>query len=221
MALNLQFTVEQSDDAATLYLIDSTGDYDASTNPGGYGGSNTARSDLALLAVATYKATSGDVDLVIAAYDPEVVTQFVITAEGSDGWTQFKVFPVARKTGSETPSTNDFVYDFTANQLQRWNGSSWVSATVSELVSNDKTHVTEDYPVLYDLWLAYNNLNKLIILGCATETKSDLHKYLVDTRVMLVGTIALFAEGSFSQAQKNIEKYQSRVDVLKSLTTPS
>lgn len=224
MALQQRFTIQQSDDALSIYVIDGTGEYDAGTNTGGYGTPNTARSDIAIFLVGNYKATEGDIALSINTYDPEIVTEFTVASYVTngvpvDGHIQFQIYSIPRKTGAETPDLNDFVYDFSGNQLQRWNGSTWVSATTADLVSNDVDHITKDYPLLYTLWLAFNNLNKIIILGCPTETKNELNKYITDTRVMLSGTIALFAEGSFAVAQKSIEKYQSGVDYINSLNS--
>lgn len=218
MALIQNFTVSQNQAGTVLYLADSTGDYDAGDNTGGYGAPNTARNLLALIALAKYKASTGDVDLTVDSYDPESVTQWTISDNDSDGHVEIKVYSIAKKTGSETPVTNDFVYDFSGNQLQRWNGSSWVSATYSELEDNDITHTTIDYPVLSAVWVAFNNCNKLYISGSSTMSRNDLKAAISDTSAILNGTIALFAEGSFATAQKNIERYQSRVDTLTALT---
>lgn len=218
MALVQRFSVSQSEDASVIYLNDETGDYDASDNPGGYGTPNTARADLALIVLAAYKASTGDEELTPSTYDPESVEQWEYASNGKDGHFQFDVYPVAKKTGAETPSTNDFVYDFSGDQLQRWNGSAWVSAEDSELEDNDEAHTTVDYPILALMWIAFNNLNKLSISGCKSESKSDIQKYIMDTENMLNGVIALFAEGSYAQAQENIEKYQSRVDYLAALS---
>ncbi len=38
MALKIDFSYSQSSDAKLLYIYDTTGTYDATTNPGGYGG---------------------------------------------------------------------------------------------------------------------------------------------------------------------------------------
>ncbi len=217
MALQQSFSVSQSQDASILYLTDTTGNYNVTTNPGGYGSPNVARTDLALILIVTYKATEADVDIQPSTYNPETIGLWTIPYDQNDGWVEFKVYPIAKKTGAETPSLNDFVYDFSGDQLQRWNGSAWVSAVYSELVTNDVAHTTVDYPVLGEMWVAFNNINKLYISGCKTMNRSDLKAAISDTSAMLNGTIALFAEGAFSQAQENIEKYQSRVDTLSEL----
>lgn len=45
MALNIKFRIEQSGDCKTFKIFDSTGTYNASTNPGGYGTPNPAATD--------------------------------------------------------------------------------------------------------------------------------------------------------------------------------
>lgn len=221
MALQQQFTVSQSQDAATLYLNDDTGDYSAVDNPGGYGTPNTARNALALILIVNYKASTGDEALTPDTYDPETIELWTIPGNAKDGHVEFKVYAIdAYPTGSEpgAPATNDFIYDTTLNRLERWNGSAWVTATNSELTTNDVAHTTVDYPVLGLMWIAFNNINKLYISSPTTTNRNDLKDAISDTAAMLNGTIALFAEGAYAQAQKNIEKYQSRVDTLTALS---
>lgn len=217
MALSQVFSVSQNQAATVFYPSDDTGDYSL-TNPGGYGSPNTARADLAILLVVKYHPSTATVALTVGTYDPKTVTDWTVTGNGKDGHFSFTFYSVARKTGSETPVLNNFVYDFTGNQLQRWNGSSWVSATTADLETNDAAHKTIDYPSLGFMFIAFNNLNKRFILGCKTMSRQDIQAAIVETAAMLNGTIALFAEGSFSQAQENIEKYASRVVVLADLT---
>lgn len=218
MALQQSFEVSQNQLATIIYITDTTGTYDVSSNPGGYNTPNENRTDLALIMLATYKGSEADVDLTIDSYDPEDVTEWQVTDSPADGWHLFNVYSIAKKTGAETPVLNDFVYDFSGNHLQRWNGSSWVNVEYSELADNDVTHISVDYPVLSDLWSAFNLLNKLYIAGCKTMNRNDLKAAISDTSAMLNGTIALFAEGAFAQAQENIEKYQSRVDTILTLS---
>lgn len=218
MALTQVFQFSQSQDASLVYVTDITGDYNASTNPGGYGAPNTARNALANYIILEYKASTGDESLTVEAYDPEDVEQWTATWNENDGHFTATVYPVPIKTGAETPAENDFVHDAAANQLQRWNGAAWVSAVVTELEDNDFSHTTTNYPILANMYVAFNNLNKLLISGCKTAPKSDIQKYIIDTQGMIYGTIALFAEGSYQQAQENIEKFNSKVVEFTALT---
>lgn len=217
------FQVSQSDDGGTIYLSDITGDYNVSTNPGGYGAPNTARTDLALILIVNYKAIAGDESIAVSGYDPEVVTQWTMPNITKDGHYEFKVYQVPRSGTEGAPVSGMFRWDFATNLLERYNGSTWVtSAAVDgiyvELEQYDRPHTTVNYPILYDLWMANNNINKLYILGSKTTARADLQKAIFDTKTMMSGVIAIFAEGNYQQAQENIEKYQSRVDALIALT---
>lgn len=214
MALIQAFEVSENIGGSILYLDDTTGTYDVTDNPGGYGTPNTERTDLALIVIAKYKGVrDGDVEIEANTYNPETVTQFVFEALNGDGRYQFKVYSVARKTGSETPSTNDFVYDFTGNQLERWNGSAWVDAENSELEDNDETHTTVEHAHIPDLFTAYNRVNELLVGGCQVS-KNDLFQYLMETTAVLNGSLSIYTEGNYAEFQDVIEKYQSRVDTL-------
>jgi len=217
MALQQSFAFSESQDGTILYLDDTTGEYDAISNPGGYGSPNTARTDLAIVVVTNYKPVVGDTLLTAETYDPEVAIQWEYQTLPADGWYQAMIFTVPKKTGAESPVLNDFVYDFTANQLQRWNGSSWAVATSADLVTYDFDHVLENHPHLKDLFSAFNWLNKLL-LGACCDPDNDLVQYMMETDVVINGGLALFTEGNYNQFEKNIEKYQSRVNTILALS---
>lgn len=217
MALSQVFEVSENVGGSILYLDDNTGDYEVSENPGGYGAPNTARTDLALIVIVKYKATEADVAIAASTYNPEVVTQFVFPTLNGDGWYQFNIYSVARKTGAETPVTNDFVYDFSGNVLQRWNGSAWVTATNSELEDNDVAHETVEHAHIPDLFTAHNRVAELLITGCSVS-RSDLFLYQQETIAMLNGSLAVFTSGNYAEFQDIVEKYQSRVDSIIALT---
>jgi hypothetical protein len=82
--------------ASTMTITDATGDYNASTNPTGYGSPNTARNVLALYLYAINKRYDGGSDLVnteltIATYDPTIVSEWTVTLN-KDGWQQVTVY---------------------------------------------------------------------------------------------------------------------------------
>jgi hypothetical protein len=223
------FQTLQSPDAGTLYVNDITGAFSA--NGTGYGGSNTSRLNLALIMLAKYKPLSGDVRLTVSAYDPEgtsetQVSQWVIPSISTynDGHFEFNIYQVPKSGTEGTAVAGLFRWDYATNLLERYTGAAWVTSPATngnqylELETYDRPHTTVDYPVLSDMWIALNNLNKLSILGCKTESRSDIQKAIMETTNMLNGTISLFAEGAFSQAQENVEKYQSRVEYLLSLS---
>lgn len=93
MALELKIqntAVTASGDAMTV--TDVTGDYDASTNPTGYGAPNEERANLALFLRSFNKLTTGDVELVIDDNDsPNTVTEWSVSLN-KDGWDQTTIY---------------------------------------------------------------------------------------------------------------------------------
>lgn len=55
MALDLKINITQADNGAFITLYDTTGAYDAGTNPGGYGAPNPATTDLNAATLQLYK----------------------------------------------------------------------------------------------------------------------------------------------------------------------
>lgn len=214
MALVYNFEVSENELGTILYLDDNTGIYEATENPGGYGAPNTARADLALIVLAKYKASSGDVTITASTYDPETVTQWTFPASTlqGDGYYKFDVYPVAKKA-AQSPTLNTFVYDFTNNRLERGTGSAWVTAVYTELETYSAAKETVHHAHIPDLFSAFNLINKLIIEGNDTG-RTDLKQYLLETRVMIAGSLSYFTEGNYTLFQTNIEKYQSRVDTI-------
>ena len=269
MAVSQTFAITESEDGTIIYITDETGEYDAVSNPNGYGavtsagafdvgvvytiisvgttdftligagsnaigvsftatgvgtGTGTAgtvnkpRGNIALIILGKYKASTGNTDLTFDTYDPEIDTQFSVPDLDTDGYYQFLIYTVDRYV-AQSPTLNTFVYDFTANQLQRGNGAAFVSATASELEDNDIANETKDWPHIPDLSRAKNYLNKLLLIGTQQSVKkTDLQQFLISTEVMYYGGIALFGEGSYTTFQEEIEKYQSRVDTILELT---
>lgn len=217
MALLQVFTIRENQGGSIIYIPDETGTYDAISNLGGYGTPNIERTDLALIILGKYKASTGDTDLTFDTYNPEVVTQFSVSDLTTDGYYQFKVYSVDRYV-AQPPTLNTFVYDFTTHALKRGNGSSFVTAVYSELEDNDIVNNTKDWPHIPSLSMARNYLNKLLLIGAQSAKKTDLQQFLIATEVMMFGGLSLFTEGSYTTFQEEIEKYQSRVDVILELT---
>lgn len=218
MALAQRFVVTDSQDGTTIYVSDETGTYDAVSNPGGYGAPNTERDQLALVILGRLKGSTADTELTPDAYDPESVTQFAFSGLTLDGYYQFKIYTVD-KFVAQPATLNTFVYDFTGNQLQRGNGATFVSAEDEELEDNDIANSTKAWPHIPDLSRSKNYLNKLLLINPYPSTRrSELREFLIDTEIVYYGVIALFGEGSYTTAQEQIEKYQSRVDTILELT---
>lgn len=217
MALSQDFTSAESSTGTTIYVDDSTGNYDVN-NEGGYGSPNTERSSLALIATLTYKEGSGDIEQTIQAYDPETVDRFEwqgIEAD-SNGWFQAKIYTFAIKTGSEAPSEGDYVYNGVSNELERYDGSAWVGVLQEDYkaqLEGDGVSATEtiDHLHLSGYYRAFNYLVKLIVTGCNCKSRNDLRSYKSEVKEQLEGFRIHFFEGNRIQAQKDAERYQERI----------
>lgn len=85
--------------ASTLSVVESTGSYDASTNPTGYGSPNAAFSDHAHYAIIRKKNVNGVADevLVLSSYDETVATAFT-APRTVDGWYEGKKLNIVKWT---------------------------------------------------------------------------------------------------------------------------
>lgn len=94
MALELKEAVSQKADGTEFYIevVNATGVYNVSTNPGGFGAPNPARNTLALIFYGNHKKVAGDVLAVPVTYDPLVVSQFTILLdEAKNGHIQYYI----------------------------------------------------------------------------------------------------------------------------------
>lgn len=223
MALSQSFSTSENTLGTIIYVDDDTGLYTINTT-GGYGSPNTERTDLALIAFLEYKASTGDVVQTIQTYDPEVVTQFEwqgISAN-SNGWYQATIYTFNKKTGAETPSTGDYVYDFTADELQRWSGAAWVAiaeASWKTQIESDALTptATKNHMHLSGYYKAFNYMVKLIATGCSCRTVNELRSYRNEVKEQLDGFRIHFCEGSRTQAQLDAERYNDRIAELLAL----
>ncbi len=219
MALVQRFTITENQAGTITTISDATGAYDVTSNPTGYGAPNTERTNLALIIIGKYKASIGDTELTFDAYNPETVTSFTVSNLTLDGYYQYNVYPVP-KSGTEPGDVlNTFRYDFATDQLERYNGATWIAAEYTELQTYSAANVANAWPHIPQLFKAKNYLNKLLLIGTQLSVKkTDLQQYLMATEIMVNGGISLFGEGSYTTFQEEIEKYQSRVDTILELT---
>lgn len=218
MALKQTFSSEPKSNLGTEILFkDTTGDYSV-TNTGGYGSPNTERADLALIGIFHYKPISGDVDKTPVAYDPETVIQWELQSISLDGWYRGDIYSVPKSTGMETPSTNDFRYDFATDLLERYNGSSWVTASNADLETYGADYLveTEDYIHLARMEKAFIHINKLLAKGCECNDKDELRLKKADVHEKIIGVYSDFCatsgSGNKTTAQQTVEDFKKTVD---------
>lgn len=223
MALLQSFSTSENSLGTIIYLDDDTGAYSAS-NLTGYGSPNTERTALALISFLDYKLDAGDVVQSPESYDPEDVTRWEwqgIDAD-SNGWYQTNTYTFNKKTGSETPVTGDYVYDFTADELQRYNGAAWVAIASASWKTQIETDAltptaTKNHMHLSGYYKAFNHMVKLIATGCKCKAIEDLRNYKREIKEQLEGFTIDFQEGNRSIAQLNAERYADRITELLSI----
>lgn len=80
-----------STDGTTLVVTDTTGNYDVTTNPGGYGSPNETRANLYLKLFVSIRKSTGREYLTVPAYNENTATTWTIT-DTADGWHELYLF---------------------------------------------------------------------------------------------------------------------------------
>lgn len=108
-----------TDDGTTIELEDNTGDYDVSSNPGGYGSPNDARASIGLKLFITRQAVAGDEVMTVTNYDdtdPGAVTKFRFT--NTDGGVYNALFcGVLDYAGGTTYADGELAYNPTTEKF--------------------------------------------------------------------------------------------------------
>lgn len=101
-----------TNDRTQINVIDSTGDYDAEDNPGGYGSPNPERSDLAVF-IFMYDKTPNEDDVLLEDVDntsPETADEWFGTID-HDSWYQFLVVSVPIWTSEGLNGSGVYIVD--------------------------------------------------------------------------------------------------------------
>lgn len=112
-------------DFLSFVINDSTGNYDATNNPTGYGSPNATRVSLALFVRAYNKRYNGSTDLTDILLvdtpntsDPTAVTKWTI-ALNKDGWQHVTIYGLRRYDTAVLFSVNEIVYDYVSGELRQ------------------------------------------------------------------------------------------------------
>lgn len=213
----LENTNTTNDLGSILYLKDSTGDYDALTNVGGYGDPNTERSDVALFVTAYYVSTKSTLPVTIKGYDPLVATDFVVNLT-MDGWYKFNMlaFPIYDPLLLETYNPGTAYYDPISGGL----------VSIKKTVDGDNYAVERTLESLSNIGYEVSIIDSFIIYN-SSKTKVRLNSFISDLltnnvdfkdknlirlkdnynaiRAILQGAVYEFCRGNKYTAQKSIE----------------
>jgi len=177
--------------------------------------SSPARNTIAVFVMLVNPTKAGDVEYLASAFDPELATVFTFLGISLDGDFVAYYWAVSYKTGAETPTLNDFVWDAPTNVLQRWNGTSWVSATISDL----KLYAPNAFPKKHNahnpsFTLAIQNLNRMYVNGDKRLSKSQIEILLPEATITLQGATQNFTDLAYSAYQSVIEGYAPTVKMI-------
>lgn len=140
MALQLVISETSiSDDCDTLVVSDTTGNYNVTTNPGGYGAPNATRASLYLLVLVNLRLSSGRQAIDVPTYNKNTGSTWTITL-AQDGWYEIYAFACQIYAGGTTYALGYITYDLATDayykSLQAGNtghavtASAWWEATV-------------------------------------------------------------------------------------------
>lgn len=221
MALQIQVTKSStSSDCTTLIIQDSTGNYNALTNPGGYGVPNPIRANIGLKLFVTLKKTTGDIPIAISTYNEITVSQWSVTIT-EDG--HYELFLVACDFYSNltTYASGDIIYDSATDKfyisLQNSNtgyslaDTAWwrEDPTIDEFddANNIISKDVEDIVELCNSRVCRAQLALDVVCNCNCEDKTKFQLY---DRLSVLYDAAVYAEGfgMFSDAQKHVEEIQ-------------
>jgi hypothetical protein len=114
MPLIVKGDVTQNSVGNELYIevLNATGSYNVSTNPGGFGTPNPARNSLALVLVANHKLSAEDQPASIQSYNPLSVTSFTVNiSKAVNGVLQWNVLAIPIFDSGGSYSDGAVVYD--------------------------------------------------------------------------------------------------------------
>lgn len=111
MALELELTKDSiSSNCLTLTVSDTTGDYNATTNPTGYGAPNETRANLYLKFFVTLRKSTGRESITVSGYNENTVTSWAVTI-AEDGWYELYLFACKAWSSGTTYQLNYIAYD--------------------------------------------------------------------------------------------------------------
>jgi hypothetical protein len=229
MALILNITKDSiSSDGATLKVVDSTGDYDATDNPGGYGTPNPDRSDLALFLRAFGKQIAeDDVTLTIATYNPQTADEWDITLQ-TDGWQQIKTYGLLLYNVNTNFSVGELVYNVATEEIfkiltKSGSGPYTYTYEVVEIDEIDEDGVSVAYEavlntlVIPELDKCLYSANKKYLSEVDTTSKTvpcdddNFNQYLkIDSYLKAIAYD--FAAGNYTASQEMVEQAEKLCD---------
>jgi len=210
-----------------LEVRESTGDYDAEENEGGFGSPNPERSTIALLVYAVHKLLAGNVTASVQAYNPASVATFTIAmSRAVNGIIDYTVFALTFYDDQITYEDGDVVYDIENPSepfVKEMVLGEWVVRSLPEIIGNANVIQHSDTTISTPAVLSLKNqLLAEKVLKLRAYKKNEIPKEELDDarfRCLYVdglhrSAMDAFCNQAFNEAQTNIEeilKYESEV----------
>lgn len=115
LQLAVQYTSITSD-CGTVVITDTTGNYNASTNPTGYGAPNDARSILYLQLLVNLRKSTGREVITVPSYNQNTASSWTITIT-EDGWYEVYLFGCQAWGAGFTYGLNAIAFDVATNKF--------------------------------------------------------------------------------------------------------
>lgn len=230
MALTINIVKSSlNSDGTVMNLSDSTGAYNVSDNPGGYGTPNPDRDQLAIYLRAYNKRSDDDVALSIATYDKVTASTWAVTLN-KDGWQQVNSYGLRFYSTDTSFSVLELVYNVATAEIWKIltkTGSGPYTYTYS--VATEADLEDTDNVVLYK-----STLNTITLVNFDKCIYRALKKYndniSADTpelatldanfnRYLKLGSYGKsisydFAAGNYTNAQEMVEQTEDICDCL-------
>jgi hypothetical protein len=222
MALELSIYKYGINDAGTIITVkDNTGNYNADSNPTGYGSPNPERNTLALFLRAYAKRYDGgdeivDTNLTVtpASSDKTAVDTWDVTLLSKDSWVQATIYGLQLYSTSTSFEIGELTYHAGTDQIRKiltktGDGPYTYTYDVVEESALDEESYVKAYETILNTYAipnlceCVNKANKKYFTA-KEKDEVDFRRYL-EFKGEVVGIKNDFGFGNYSEAQKTIE----------------
>lgn len=223
MALILSATKTSiTTDCGTIVVTDSTGTYDVTTNPNGYGAPNETRANLYLKVCLSLRKSTGREDITIDDYNDNTASTWSITVT-EDGWYEIYFFACKAWSGATTYQLNYVIYDASTDLYYKSLQASNLNNAVTDTDWWESTNDVEDFTAAIiasqpDAYETTTNFveqcntrkceaNMLLKAKCDCCDSNQLQEY-EKVRMKMEAVAIHEADDNFTEAQEIVENLQ-------------
>lgn len=191
--------IDAVNNVQTIEVKDATGDYNVTTNPGGYGTPNNARNTYGLKLFVIEKSTAGDVILTNTLQSPSTPTAKTVTAwrfdNVSGGYHSFYLCAITDYSNSIDYTVGELVWDDGEDDFFECLDANGPGSTVKAVTDTDYWKPISDY----------TDQEALVVFQTAEELAdaNDLMEFIDidDAASMITYNMDVAIAGLFGQAE--------------------